>query len=215
MTREEAIKLLNEFILFKKISNITEEETVECFKLAVEALQQQPSEDEKVIKVSKGTLKARTGRYVIYDVEWLKTHFNTTEAKIYGQPNEDCISRKAAIDALWKALHEYEDKTENQFSESKELDVADWFQYRIFVQNMSDIDRQTILNLPSVTPQPKEESQQKTGHWVLSGGYWRCSECKEKALLKLDKATGGYREYEPVRSNYCPQCGAKMQEVKK
>lgn len=131
------------------------------------------------------------------------------------QPSEDCISRQAAIEALWKALHEYEDKTENQFSGSKELDVADWFQHRIFVQNMSDIDRQTILNLPSATPQPKEEPQPKTGHWVLSGGYWRCSECKEKSLLKLDKATGGYREYEPVRSKYCPQCGAKMQEVKK
>jgi hypothetical protein len=42
-------------------------------------------EDEQIIRVKKGTLKARTGRYVIYDVEWLKTHFNTTEAKIYGQ----------------------------------------------------------------------------------------------------------------------------------
>ena len=121
----------------------------------------------------------------------------------------DLISRQAAIDALWKALYEYEDKTEKQFQESEDLDVGDWIEHRIFVQNMSDIDRQTILNLPSVTP------QQKTGHWVLSGGYWRCSECKEKALLKLDKATGGYREYEPVRSKYCPECGAKMQEVQK
>ena len=46
----------------------------------------QESEDEKVIRIKKGTLKARTGKYVVYDVEWLKTHFNTTEAKIYGQP---------------------------------------------------------------------------------------------------------------------------------
>ncbi len=75
------------------------------------------------------------------------------------QPNEDCISRKAAINALWKALYEYEDKTENQFLKSKELDVADWFQHRIFVQNMSDIDRQTILNLPSVAPQPNERTE--------------------------------------------------------
>ena len=125
-------------------------------------IKQQPSEEEKVIRIKKGTLKVRTGRYVIYDVEWLKTHFSTTEAKIYGQPNEDCISRKAAIDALWKALHEYEDKTENQFLKSKELDVADWFQHRIFVQNMSDIDRQTILNLPSVAPQSEERTEERT-----------------------------------------------------
>ncbi len=140
MTREEAIKIFNTVLCLGKC-DCPKDEIEECLKMAVEALETQPSENEQIIRISKGTLKARTGRYVIYDVEWLKTHFNTTEAKIYGQP--------------------------------------------------------------------------KTGHWFLSGGYWRCSECKEKALLKLDKATGGYREYEPIRSNYCPQCGAKMQEVKK
>ena len=67
----------------------------------------------------------------------------------------DTISRQAAIDALWKALYEYEDKTEKQFQESEDLDVGDWILHRIFVQNMSDIDRQTILSLPSAQPQPE------------------------------------------------------------
>lgn len=49
------------------------------------------------------------------------------------------------------------------------------------------------------------------GKWILSGGYWRCSECKEKALLKFDKSRGGYNEYKPVKSNSCPYCGAKME----
>ena len=62
---------------------------------------------------------------------------------------DDLISRKAAIEALWKALFEYEEKMEKQFLESDDLDVDDWIQHRIFVQNMNDIDRQTILNLPS------------------------------------------------------------------
>lgn len=62
----------------------------------------------------------------------------------------DTISRQAAIDALWKALYDYEDETEKQFQESDELDAGDWILHRIFVQNMSDIDRQTILALPSV-----------------------------------------------------------------
>ena len=65
----------------------------------------------------------------------------------------DLISRKAAIDALWKALYEYEDKTEKQFQESEDLDVGDWIVHRGFVQNMSDIDRQTIRNLPSAQPE--------------------------------------------------------------
>ena len=63
------------------------------------------------------------------------------------------IDKQAAIDALWKALHEYEDKTEKQFQESEDLDVEDWIEHRIFVQNMNDIDRQTILNLPSAQPE--------------------------------------------------------------
>ena len=68
-----------------------------------EALEQEPSEDEEVIKVSKGAVKARQGRFVIYDVEWLKKNFYVTEEKIYGQPKdpcEDCISRKAEFDGL-------------------------------------------------------------------------------------------------------------------
>lgn len=62
---------------------------------------------------------------------------------------DDLISRQEAIEALWKALYEYEDKTEKQFQDSDELDVSEWMLHRIFVQNMNDIDRQTILNLPS------------------------------------------------------------------
>ena len=65
----------------------------------------------------------------------------------------DLIDRRMAIDALWKALYEYEDKTEKQFQESEDLDVGDWINHRIFVQNMNDIDRQTILNLPSAQPE--------------------------------------------------------------
>ena len=65
------------------------------------------------------------------------------------------ISRRDAIDALWKALYEYEDKTEKQFQESEDLDVGDWIEHRIFVQNMNDIDRQTILNLPSAQPEQR------------------------------------------------------------
>jgi hypothetical protein len=62
---------------------------------------------------------------------------------------DDYISRRTAINRLWKALYDYEGKTEKQFQESDELDIEDWFEHRIFVQNMNDIDRQTILEMPS------------------------------------------------------------------
>lgn len=103
----------------------------------------------------------------------------------------DSISRQAAIDALWKALFEYEDKTEKQFIESDKLDVEDWIQHRNFVQNMNDIDRQTILNLPSAQP------ERKKGTW--KHGY--CSECgydwgKDAPLASVP--------------NFCPACGVEM-----
>lgn len=112
---------------------------------------------------------------------------------------DDLISRQAAIDALWKALYEYEDKTEKQFQESEDLDVGVWIGHRIFVQNMNDIDRKTILNLPSAQP------EQKKGKWKEDGTYWdgidecnvwKCLNCTAKSYKK---------------SPYCPNCGAKME----
>lgn len=105
----------------------------------------------------------------------------------------DLISRQAAIDALWKALYEYEDKTEKQFIESDELDINDWIQHRIFVQNMSDIDRQTIQNLPIIEVEPV-----KHGQWRDTGSGQECSVCGEIQY--------GYDSYR----NYCANCGARM-----
>lgn len=41
------------------------------------------------------------------------------------------------------------------------------------------------------------------GHWILREGWFRCSECDSKALMKKC-------EWEQVRSDFCPACGAKM-----
>lgn len=75
--------------------------------------------------------------------------------------DDDTISRKAAVNALWKALYAYEDKTEKQFQESEDLDIYDWMVHRIFVQNMSDIDRRTILDLPSAERQKVQSNECK------------------------------------------------------
>ena len=75
----------------------------ECVKGMADKFEAQPSEDTEVITVSKGAVKARQGRFVIYDVDWLKKNFYATEEKIYGQlkqPSEDCISRQAVIDCI-------------------------------------------------------------------------------------------------------------------
>lgn len=100
------------------------------------------------------------------------------------EPCEDCISRQAVLDAIMANC-----VWENEYNLT------------------SSRIKKAVESLPPVTPQPK------IGRWVLSGGYWRCSECKEKALLKLDTSKGSCKEYMPIKSNYCPNCGAKMREV--
>lgn len=98
------------------------------------------------------------------------------------------IERRAAIDAMYALCDTGETLKENPWRDNPYIDAI--------------ID--ALDNLPSVTP------QQKIGRWILSGGYWRCSNCNQKTLLKLDKSKSGYREYAPIKSDYCPNCGAKM-----
>lgn len=132
---------------------------------------------------------------------------------------DDLISRHDAIDALWKALYEYEDKTEKQFQESEDLDVGDWILHRVFVQNMSDIDRQTILNLPSAQPEQKKgrwAPGRKIGKEILTDGTiavvyedYKCSSCG-LILYRLLHNSDGTPFYK-----FCPNCGADMRERKK
>ena len=116
--------------------------------------------------------------------------------------NNDLISRQAAIDALWKALYEYEDEMKKQFQESDELDIGDWMLHRIFVQNMNDIDIQTILILPSA------QSERKKGKWMRQQGDYDwadiCSECGESYIGK------NYSMSSKPPVNFCPNCGADM-----
>lgn len=68
---------------------------------------------------------------------------------------------------------------------------------------------QDILNLPSVTPQPK------TGHWEWvqydsnpNIGNWHCSECRT-IIPHMPVETDSTPIYK-----WCPMCGAKMVEPK-
>lgn len=51
----------------------------------------------------------------------------------------------------------------------------------------------------------------KHGKWVKDGAYWKdiyCSVCGEMAL------SPSYWEVDLCRSDYCPWCGARMEEKK-
>lgn len=124
-----------------------------------------------------------------------------------GEPMSDLIDRRAAIDALWKALYEYEDKTEKQFQESEDLDVGDWIVHRGFVQNMSDIDRQTILNLPSAQPDRRKGKWEFIGYQVFV--CTACGACYSQSQLEYLRT----RETDPEFPDFCPMCGADMRGV--
>ena len=146
---------------------------------AIQALEQQPCEDTEVIKVSKGAVKARQGRFVIYDIFWLKENFYTTEEKIYGQPKqpcEDCISREAVIDHICEDKECYKEECKGRTLKRC-------------------IDLQWVFDLPSVTPQPKK------GKWIDESPIsYMCSCCS-------------YRVGRWNNMNYCPNCGAKMEDA--
>lgn len=134
MTIKEAKEVLQEQI--DKYGQEYDDEGIEALEIAIKILEQESSEDEEVIRVTKGTVKARKDRFVIYDAEWLKEHFNTTEAKLYGKPSEDCISRQAVEEITWE---------EPSYTDA--LNVLTEIRYK-------------VRALPSVTSQPKK------GHWI-------------------------------------------------
>ena len=102
----------------------------------------------------------------------------------------DPIDRETAIDALWKALYEYEDKTEKQFQESEDLDVGDWIEHRIFVQNMNDIDRQTILNLPSAQPDKNKYEY----HYDHTDCIWYRPEARNRCPVTCAQYRDGWND---------------------
>lgn len=164
----------------------------------IRRLKEQPCEDTEVIKVSKGAVKARHGRFVIYDVEWLKENFYSEEM-IYGQPkqpSEDCI-RRADVYGFFTRM----------FTSCGEMTNED------FKQGM-----QLIKELPSVTPKYTDEEidraqaveqayvdkmvelavERPKGKWLAMGEGFTPYECSECEAVEFKK------------SNYCPNCGAEM-----
>ena len=185
-------------------------EQKEALELAIKALDQEPSEDAEVIKISKGAVKARQGRYVIYDVEWLKKNFYLTEEKIYGQPKEpceDCISRKAELDGLASIAKAKAKSNAQKALMGRVMYFTEQLPPVIPKYTDEEIDRAQAVEqayIDKMVELAVEELKRPKGKWIYKNdnkliasdmGYWQCSICEEGKLL-----------YE---SAYCPNCGAK------
>lgn len=77
-------------------------------------------------------------------------------------------------------------------------------------ENQADLDFDCFIE--TIKAQPiADVAELKHGKWIMRGGWFRCSECDEKARLRDVGGTGGFsHEYEQIKSNYCSHCGAKM-----
>ena len=198
MTNEKAIMNLESW----QIDLPTNSLQFEVFEKAIKALKRmtppdcedggslthEERTDEEVITLRKGVLKAVTGRYVVYDREWLKEHFNTTEAKIYGaEPCEDCISRRAAIEYFMTNTNWHdEDGDEIDDADEKRKLLEDYFS-----------------GVQPVTP------ARKKGKWIWDKrtGEYECSECGCNPIY--EGIAFDYSEIDKYR--YCRWCGAEME----
>ena len=151
--------------------------------------------DEAINLINKLFLKADfTDEYGdMEDTELYEEAVKTVTEVLKQDSCEDCISRQEVdklVDELARAISD-----ERGCMTTRGRSTANIMQ--------------DILDLPSVTPQPK------TGHWEYvqydynpNIGNWHCSECRNIVIECADKnKDGGIPTY-----SYCPKCGVKMIE---
>jgi hypothetical protein len=111
----------------------------------------------------------------------------------------DCIDRAQAQTEIELNASRY-----TLAEERGSMGKIEWSGSLIKVGEAVDI----IRSLPSVKP------TRKKGHWEQYGDFWkekyRCSECKEEQpkILCGEQIIGYW-------SDFCPNCGAEMQEVER
>lgn len=69
----------------------------------------------------------------------------------------------------------------------KTITVAEW----------ETFTRDAIDNAPTVEERPQ-------GEWIKNGGDYQCNQCFEWCISN--------EEHLPIRSNFCPNCGASMKK---
>ena len=195
MTREEAINLLSQFV--KDGDGFLSDNTIEAFKMAIKALEQEPCVDA----ISREDA-----------IDILLNEMECVQRASDEECNRDCAKcdllrdTNKILQAYRIAIRALEHPEENvvaivpcgdAISRQKVLDVINlnWYYRKNCIE--------AIENLPSVNP------QQKTGYWILTSDddyeYCTCSEC-------------GYQNGENwmigSQIKFCQECGAKMQEAK-
>jgi ribosomal protein L32 len=130
----------------------------------------------------------------------IEGHIENLKAIASDMPSDKCADWIESLMAGVKALER--EPCGDAISRQAVLDLP-----RIKTHNVwgnviyESVDVENVRQLPPVTPQPKmgkwrRINKEKYVQHAMS--YYRCSECGEEIIGK---------------HNYCPNCGAKMQEV--
>lgn len=107
---------------------------------------------------------------------------------------DEYIRREDAINALWKALYEFEDRREKIFTDVPELNIADWINHRVHVQSCHADCIDAVNSIPSA-----DVTEVRHGEWKWRNGG-ECSEC-------------GFHNSN-FDFNFCPNCGCDMRQTK-
>lgn len=211
MTREEAI------VFGKRILSLSLfDETHEFCELAVKALEQQPCDDWYDVPSDEMT------------IEQARQAVNDLRKKLAGYLEQqhcyDAISRQAVLDLTGKSDWFESSDDYNDFvcavcnlppvtPQQENEDIAKAFQFGLafgFAEKYDEMDKVLEEVKKAVTPQPKMgkweqtryRSIDQTGESYDDGIGFRCSNCAN--VFKVTSL---------ARYHFCPNCGAKMQEV--
>lgn len=206
MSREEALKTWLP-IIKQGVSDMSL--CAEALDMAIKALEQESCEDVPDIndgniyecscgygwdqsKVVRHHFCPNCGRAVD---NLIKTELNRVKTEL--EPCEDAVSRQEVIEAIDAKAWEFCDYLIRNGRNDQQIPVSH------FADNLRECVGE---GLPSVTPQPK------VGRWIMSDdGLYRpiCNNCGAHPwkgyIPTVEEATEAFK--------YCPNCGAKMQEV--
>lgn len=66
--------------------------------------------------------------------------------------------------------------------------------------------------LARVSGQPTVKAEPEHGHWIINGEWCTCSECKQRLHYERSKGKSNLINALSMAVNFCPNCGAKMDE---
>ena len=198
MTKEEAMLKIGELGCYAR-ANGWDDDYTQAVNMANEALKQEPCEDAISRKDTCTAIIKRLGiKDEIFLLEAERAIYQQILAMPPVQPKsvdcDDTISKQAVLEIFGYVMDYWKEHAIDV--EPHEIKDALIEQYEFTAKELSE--------LPLVIPQPK------TGHWIVTEvlhGEWEGT--KKYACDKCGEKVGVFK------SNFCPNCGAKMESEDK